>query len=212
MFSKDIKQNIFDTKITMNEYTCIDMYTLYNLYNGSSIIIDFRKNPEYQIDCSLSVSVSNYMNILEEFPPDNLNNIAIIGAKSMNLSEIIRNINEQFRFRNYHFFDEDEMINLYKTFPIIFNGSERIYPSIITYFLPRKVFLGSVKTVSEEFLNTNGIDRIINMCFSILNTNIEDNFPIDDDEEVNILEILSKTYTIMDNHQNILVVCEKAYR
>jgi len=211
MSNKNNNQTILsDTmhKVTDRQFSCLDTYDLYNLYNEGSFIIDFGTKSNLHINLSIVVD-DDYIEEIDDFSPDNLNHLVIIGSISLNLSEIIRTINSHYGFKNYHFFDEEGIQNMHDTFPIIFNGFGGTYPSFITPLLPKRVFLGSVKTVSEEFLHLNNIDRVINMCFSKLCLSIEKNFPIEDDDGVDISEILDKTFAIMDNTQNILVVCEK---
>lgn len=193
--------------VVSENFNRLNTHDIYNLYNEETTIIDF--SSAKQINLSIKVTINNYVDILLDFSPDNLNHIVIIGLEALNIPEIVVNIDNRYKFKNYYFFNEKHMLSLYEEFPIIFNGVKKTYPSLITQLLPKRVFLGSVKTVTTEFLQINKIDKIINMCYSALNVRTEENFPIEDDESVDISKILDKTYTIIDNSQNVLVVCEK---
>lgn len=187
----------------------ISFYRLYNLYNEEACILDFRQNTSKRINSCLIVNTNNYMDVLEEFPPDNLNNIVLIVSPDIDIIEITHNINMIYSFKKYHCFEDKNMHKLYTIFPFIFNGTTQTYPSLIIPLFPKKVFLGSVKNVTEDFLQESNIDTIINMSFVSLNTSIEHSFPIDDDETTHIEDILDITYSIIDKAQNILVVCQQ---
>lgn len=184
----------------------INMYELYNLYNEESFILDF-SNDNLLINFSLKVTMNSYLKSLEEVYPDNLTHLIIIS--SIYNEDIIKNIERIYKFKNYYFFNEYDKIELYNIFPILFNGKCNTYPSFITFIQPKRVFLGSIKTINKEFLISNNIEKIINMTFNKLNLDIEENYPIKDEDNIDISNILDQTYNIIENNKNILVVCEK---
>ena len=171
----------------------INIYELYNLYNEEAFILDF-SNDELLINFSLKVTIDSYLEYLEEVYPDNLTHLIIISSTKD--ENIIKNIETMFKFKNYYFFNQQDKIQLYNMFPILFNGEFNTYPSFITFLLPKKIFLGSIKTINKEFLTLNGIDKIINMTFNKLNLEIEENYPIEDEDNVDISNILDQTYKI----------------
>jgi hypothetical protein len=184
-------------------YRQINVYEFYNLYNEEAYILDFSDN-QLHINFSNKVSHENYLEILTDFTPDSYNNIIIIGIKDHLLdSDEIR------KFKNLYFFPENRITDLYKTFPLLFNGDLRTYPSIITQLFPKNIFLGSIKTVTKDFLLFNKIEKIINMTFNKLNLENEYNFGIEDEDYVDISDILDQTFSIIDNNDNVLIVCEK---
>lgn len=177
----------------------INSAEFYNLYNQEYFVMDFTKD-ENTINMSIRVTPSNYLEELENYSPDNRDNIIIVKDKEDKEDK-----------PNYTYIFSGDKNNLKKEFPVLFDGSDRTYPSYI-HFLPQRVFLGSIKTISDSFLKDMNINIIINMTLRKLNKNIiskEYHFPIDDDEDVDLRQILSQTYKILDSNTNILVVCEK---
>jgi protein-tyrosine phosphatase len=187
----------------------INLNELYNLYNEEASFLDFRKDPKNKINLSLIVDKSNFIETLNEFQPDNLNHLVIIASALFDKQKILYEIKTKFRFKNFYYFDQRLMNKLYVTYPILFNGDIKTYPSLITYLLPKKVFLGSVKTVTNEFLETNNIDTVINLCFTKLNFGNEYNYQIQDSDTQDISSVLDQTFNIIDNSKNILIICEK---
>lgn len=184
-------------------YKQVNIYEFYNLYNEEAYILDFSDN-ELKVNFSNKVTLDNYLEILTDFTPDSYINFLIIGTKDHLLD------NEEIkRFKNHYFFPQNRMIDLYITFPLLFNGDLRTYPSIITYLLPKIIFLGSIKTVTKDFLFFNKIEKVVNLTFNKLGVDNEYNFGIEDEDYVDISDILDQTYSILDSNDNILVVCEK---
>ena len=186
----------------------IDIFRLYNLYNEEAYFLDFRKESDFTINLTQTTSITSYQEYMSQYTPDNFNYLIIIG--DLQLKNKIDKIISKIRgFKNFYFFEEDDMNQLYHTFPILFNNSTRFYPSIITFLFPKMLFLGSIKTITSDFLETNRIEKIINMTYNTTHLENEIHIPIQDSEYTDINNILDETFDIIEQYQNILVVCEK---
>lgn len=183
---------------------------IYNLFNEEAFILDF-SNDDLLINFALKVSVNSYLTFLKDFSPDNLTHLIIISSNEN--ENIIQNIETLLKFKNYYFLKQSDKIRLYSKFPILFDGENNTYPSLIHFLLPKIIFLGSVKTVTKYFLTSNNINKIINMTFKKLNVDIEkgieENYPIEDNDNVDISNILDQTFDVIEKNNNILIVCDK---
>ena len=184
---------------------------IYNLYNEEAYIIDMRKNNQEAYNEGYKINTSVVLKDFEDYLPDNYTNLVIIkedDSKEDDSMDIVK------LFKNTCRIDNQIVLKLYKQFPILFDGSNKIYPSLIIPLYPKRVFLGSIRTVTSDFLKSCGIDIIINMTYSKLSCVdpikiIEYHYPIEDSEYQDIGDILLETYDLLDVNDNILVVCEK---
>ena len=179
---------------------------LYNLYNQEAFIMDF-SDDLIKINMTIKVTQENFIEELDNYSPDNRENIVLINC--FDFYDKIEQINKIMKFKKYNIFIGDKN-NIFSEFPVLFNGNDQIYPSYIS-FLPQRLFLGSIKTVNRDFVSSMNIKHVINLTLKSINLDnvIEYNFPVDDDEDVDLHAILCETYKILDSRKDILVICEK---